>query len=52
MSLYVLLIVVVLLLGVVVVVTLLKTNWRRTSLEQAERAKPLEDKRVSGGEDD
>ena len=52
MSVYVLLIVVVLLLGIVVAVTLVKTNWRRVPLERAERAKPQEDKRVSGGEDD
>lgn len=52
MSLYVLLIVVVFLLGIVVAVTLLKTNWKRAPLERAERAKPAEEHRVSGGEDD
>jgi hypothetical protein len=52
MVLYVLLIVVVFLLGIVVGVTLLKTRWKRVPLEQAERAKPATERRVSGGEDD
>jgi hypothetical protein len=47
-----LLIVVVVLLGVVVAVTLGKTRWERKPLEQAERDKPLEKPRVSGGDDD
>ena len=44
--------VVVVLLAIVVGVTLLKTRWKRAPLEQAERAKPVTERRVSGGEDD
>jgi len=44
--------VVLALLAIVVGITLLKTRWRRVPLEKAERAKPITERRVSGGEDD